>query len=111
METGRFYNGKIITENSILPCSKHPDTGEVIEGYLPNWDIIKKGVIALNMEMPQLEYLGFDVAITEDGMKLPEINRAPGYPKIETFNERTIDYLLYKKQIKMKLNGITKTKI
>ena len=110
METGRFYNGKIITENSILPCSNHPDTGELIEGYLPNWDIVKQGIIDLNLEVPQLEYLGFDVAITEDGMKLPEINRAPGYPKIETFNRPTIDYLLYKRAVKMEKNNITKTK-
>jgi len=110
METGRFYNGKIITENEILPCSNHPDTGELIEGYLPNWDIVKNGIIALNKEMPQLEYLGFDVAITEDGMKLPEINRAPGYPKIETFNRSTIDYLLYKREMKMAKNNLTKTK-
>jgi len=110
METGRFYNGKIITENSILPCSNHPDTGELIEGYIPNWDIIKEGIIALNKDMPQLEYLGFDVAITQNGMKLPEINRAPGYPKIETFSEATIDYLLYKREMKMKRNNISKTK-
>ncbi|MCQ2551172.1 MAG: hypothetical protein MJ146_03120 [Clostridia bacterium] len=110
METGRFYNGKIITENEILPCSKHPDTGALIEGILPNWDIIKKGIKELNDDMPQLEYLGFDVAITEDGMKLPEINRAPGYPKIETFQRPTIDYLLYKKSVKMKDSNIKKTK-
>ena len=82
----------------------------LLEGDLPNWDIIKQGVIDLNKEMPQLEYLGFDVAITEDGMKLPEINRAPGYPKIETFQRPTIDYLLYKKSVKMKNNNIKKTK-
>ena len=41
IDTGRFHNGKIITENSILPCSHHPDTGELIEGILPNWDIVK----------------------------------------------------------------------
>lgn len=110
METGRFHNGKIITENSILPCKNHPDTNALLEGYLPNWDIIKKGVIDLCKAMPQLEYLGFDVAITEDGMKLPEINRAPGYPKIETFNRSTIDYLLYKKEMKLKSHNLEKTK-
>ena len=110
MDTGRFHNGKIITENSILPCANHPDTGEPIEGYIPNWDLIKQGLKDLNACMPQLEYLGFDVAVTEDGMKLPEINRAPGYPKIETFNRPTIDYLLYKLEKKMEKQNITKTK-
>lgn len=102
IDTGRFHNGKIITENSIVPCSNHPDTGALIEGYLPNWDIVKQGVIDLSYAMPQLEYLGFDVAISEDGMKLPEINRAPGYPKIEKFTPLTNDYLLYKLDQKRK---------
>ena len=110
IDTGRFHNGKIITENSILPCSHHPDTGELIEGILPNWDIVKQGVIDLSYAMPQLEYLGFDVAITEDGMKLPEINRAPGYPKIEKFTPLTNDYLLYKLEQKRKKYNITRYK-
>lgn len=110
METGRFFNGKIITENSIVPCKNHPDTNALLEGYLPNWDVVKQGVLDLCKAMPQLEYLGFDVAISEDGMKLPEINRAPGYPKIETFQRPTIDYLLYKKDVKMAKNNIQKTK-
>lgn len=107
IETGRFHNGKIITENNILPCSHHPDTGELIEGILPNWDIVKQGVIDLSYAMPQLEYLGFDVAISEDGMKLPEINRAPGYPKIEKFTPLTNDYLLYKLEQKRKKYNVT----
>lgn len=108
IDTGRFHNGKIITENSILPCSHHPDTGELIEGILPNWDLVKQGVIDLSYAMPQLEYLGFDVAISEDGMKLPEINRAPGYPKIEKFTSKTNDYLLYKLDQKRKKYNVTK---
>ena len=110
IDTGRFYNGKIITENSILPCSHHPDTGELIEGYLPNWDLVKQGVIDLSYAMPQLEYLGFDVAISEDGMKLPEINRAPGYPKIEKFSPLTNDYLLYKLDQKRKKYDVVRYK-
>ena len=60
--------------------------------------------------MPQLEYLGFDVAISEDGMKLPEINRAPGYPKIEKFSPLTNDYLLYKLDQKRKKYDVVRYK-
>lgn len=55
--------------------------------------------------IPQLEYFGFDLAITEDGIKFPEINRFPDYPKIEKYNPKTIDYLLYKLEMKKKKFG------
>ena len=109
-KTGRFFNAMMITDNTIIPIDKHPDTGAAMEGYIPHWDEIVKGIKNLHRAMPELEYLGFDVAITEDGMKLPEINRAPGLPKIESLNRETIDYLLYKKDKKMERVGIVKTK-
>ena len=43
-----------------------------------------------------MEYFGFDVAVTEDGIKLPEINRFPDYPKIEKLSPETMKYLLKK---------------
>ena len=45
---------------------------------------------------------------TEDGIKIPEINRSPDYPKIEKYNRPTIDYLLYKLDCKKKLYGYSK---
>lgn len=109
-KTGRFFNAMMITDNTIIPIDKHPDTGAPMEGYIPHWDEIVEGIKELHRAMPELEYLGFDVAITEDGMRLPEINRAPGLPKIESLNRETIDYLLYKKDKKMERVGIDKTK-
>ena len=108
IDTGRFHSAKMITDNTILPVTHHPDTGALIEGYLPNWDKVQQGVYDLCYDMPQLEYLGFDVAITQDGIKLPEINRAPGYPKIEKFTPLTNDYLLYKLEQKIKKHKVTK---
>ncbi|MCL1799226.1 MAG: hypothetical protein FWG23_05780 [Eggerthellaceae bacterium] len=95
-DTGRYHKAKSIENNQILPCEYHPDTGVKIEGYLPNWNLTKQLVLDIAQKMPFLEYFGFDVAITENGIKLPEINRFPDYPKIETLSENTIDYLLYK---------------
>lgn len=108
--TGRFFNAMMITDNTIIPIDRHPDTGALMEGQIPHWDKIVEGIKELHLAMPELEYLGFDIAVTEDGMKLPEINRAPGLPKIESLNRETIDYLLYKKEKKMERVGIVKTK-
>ena len=109
IETGRFYDSKIITNNSIEPCLYHPDTGVKIDGYLPNWEKVKADVLAVASSIPQLEYFGFDLAITEDGIKFPEINKFPDYPAIEKYSDKTIDYLLYKLEGKKRLYGYDET--
>ena len=82
---------KIIEDNSIRPCPKHPDTGVLIEGIIPNWERVKELVLNVAEGIPQLEYFGFDLAVTADGIKFPEINRFPDFPKIETLSPKTID--------------------
>lgn len=97
VETGRFYNPVKFVDGAILvPCEYHPDTGEKIEGYLPNWEYVKETVLKVAESVPEVEYFGFDLAITEHGIKFPEINRFPDYPRINKLTPRTIDYLLYK---------------
>jgi hypothetical protein len=57
---------------------KHPDTGIVWKGNgLPNWDFVKNKILQVCQHISSLEYLGFDVIITESGMKLCEINTHP----------------------------------
>ena len=103
VDTGRFYDAKIIEGNEIKPCLYHPDTNVRIEGYLPNWEKVKQQVIDVACELQQTEFFGFDVALTPDGLKFPEINRSPDYPAIETYTPATIDYLLYKLEMKKQL--------
>ncbi len=96
IESGKFYDAKIIEDNEIKPCLYHPDTNVKIEGYLPNWEKVKETVLNVAKNIPELEYFGFDLAITENGIKFPEINRFPDYPAIEKLSPKTMDYLLYK---------------
>ena len=105
IDTGFYHDAKICINNSIIDCPKHPDTKTLIEGYIPHWDQVKEDVLKVAAAIPQLEYFGFDLAITEEGIKFPEINRFPDYPKIEKFTPDTIDYLLYKLDKKKKLYG------
>ena len=108
LETGRYENAKIILKNSIKDCPYHPDSGIKIEGYIPHWGEVKATIIKIADSIPQLEYFGFDVAITESGIKLPEINRFPDYPKIEKLSPVTMQYLLKKLEIKKKRYGYDK---
>ncbi|MDD4376611.1 MAG: sugar-transfer associated ATP-grasp domain-containing protein [Eubacteriales bacterium] len=105
IDTGKYYDAKIIEDNEIKPCLHHPDSGVKIEGILPNWEKTKEQVLEVAKAIPQMEYFGFDLALTEDGIKFPEINRFPDYPAIEKYTDKTIDYLLYKLEQKKKKYG------
>lgn len=65
-------------ENEGLGFKSHPNTGVVLDGKkIPNWDIIKRGLLDICKYLSSLDFFGMDVIITEDGFKLCEINSAP----------------------------------
>ena len=72
---------------------------------LPNWEYAKQKIIDIALTMPELEYFGFDIAITADGIKIPEINRFPDFPRIDILTPETIEYLLYKLERKKHVYG------
>lgn len=81
-ETGAFNDFAIRYKkfcpdgNTLLHA--HPDTEVVWKGEgLPNWGAVKEKIKAVCSHVSSLSYLGFDVIITEDGMKLCEINTHP----------------------------------
>ena len=56
----------------------HPDTGVYWQGQgLPNWPVVKEKISKICDHIASLDYLGLDIIITEDGMKLCEINSHP----------------------------------
>lgn len=57
---------------------RHPDTKILWQGEgLPNWAYVKGKIMDICDHISSLDYLGLDVIITEDGMKLCEINSHP----------------------------------
>ena len=44
---------------------------------LPNWQLAKKKINGLCQHISSLDYMGLDIIITEDGIKLCEINSHP----------------------------------
>lgn len=81
-ETGEYndfairYKKFCADGNNIL--YEHPDTKEKWRGgRLPNWEYVKNMLNRICSHISSLSYLGFDVIITPDGMKLCEINTHP----------------------------------
>ena len=81
-ETGR-YNDFAIRYKRFCPdgqwhIDRHPDTGVVWGGAsLPNWGYVRKKIDEICSHVSSLDYLGLDIIITENGMKLCEINSHP----------------------------------
>lgn len=59
---------------------KHPITKAKLVGVqVPYWNEIKTMLIKAAQKIPQVAYVGWDVAITPDGPILIEGNTTPGY--------------------------------
>ena len=111
IETGRYGNAKRldgVDQGNMIACPVHPDTGVAIEGVFPHWQECKEKILAIAESIPQLEYFGFDLAITPDGIKLPEINRYPDFPRVDVLTPEIIEYLLYKLECKKRAFGYHK---
>ena len=81
-ETGKFNDFSIrykkFCEDGNTILYKHPDTNVTWKGEgLPNWEFVRNKILSICQHISSLSYLGFDVIITEDGMKLCEINTHP----------------------------------
>lgn len=82
-ETGA-YNDVCLRTKRFCPDGKwrlecrHPDTGVSFQGKgLPNWEYTRDMIKRICQHVSSLDYLGLDIIITEDGMKLCEINSHP----------------------------------
>ena len=57
----------------------HPVTGAQIIGFrIPKWAEVLSTIEKAHKQIPDYPLLGWDVAITEDGVEIVEINRSPG---------------------------------
>ena len=81
-ETGKYKDFAIrykrFTPDGKWYIDRHPDTDVVWRNEgLPNWNYCRKKIDELCQHISSLDYLGLDIIITEDGMKLCEINSHP----------------------------------
>lgn len=66
----------------------HPGTDICMLGYqIPHWDMLVDGVKKAAMHIPQCRFVGWDVAIVEDGIELIEGNHNPGLFTMESLGK------------------------
>ncbi|MBR6524005.1 MAG: hypothetical protein IKT39_05310 [Clostridia bacterium] len=102
VDSGRFYDGEKNIDHVVTPSPVHPDTGVPIEGTIPHWETVKTKLIEISKYIPQLEWMGFDVAITETGFNIIEINSHQGLHRYHTYPQEIKDYFKRKSQLKNK---------
>lgn len=76
--TGAYSDAKCIVDNVYLNCNCHPDTNVEIKGVLPYWREMSDKLIEISQYLAPLTYMGYDVAITDNGFKIIEINSHQG---------------------------------
>ena len=65
-------------EDAVKGFVRHPNTGVQLDGQrIPNWDIVKSGLLDICEYLSSLDFFGMDVIVTETGFKICEINSAP----------------------------------
>lgn len=77
-EKGVFGNTKAVYVNKIESLDIHPDSGEALSGELPCFEELKTNVLGIAKRLFSVEFMGFDIGITDDGFKIMEINSHPG---------------------------------
>lgn len=96
IQTGQMYYPECIINHEIIACSVHPDSGMAIEGIVPNWGKIKAGILEISQYIFPLEYLGFDVVITEDSFTILEINTHQDLHRYPYYDKKIHEYFTSK---------------
>lgn len=66
----------------------HPGTNIMMLGYqVPNWQILKKEIVCAAERLQTLRLVGWDVALTDNGIALIEGNHNPDYEFFEFIGE------------------------
>lgn len=67
----------------------HPGTDTFVLGRgVPNWDKVIEGIKSAHKFLPQCRFIGWDVAVTTDGIELIEGNHNPDYELLEFFGSK-----------------------
>jgi hypothetical protein len=65
---------------------RHPDTGFVFKGaQLENWTTVKAFAVHVAEKFREIRFLGWDIALTEDGPAVIELNNSPDMGMIQDF--------------------------
>ena len=84
VETGKIIRVLRRTASSTEPADKHPKTGASFEGLMfPEWDKMRDVVMRGAAAVPSCHFQGWDVALTDRGPVLVELEGDGGDPIME----------------------------
>ena len=90
-QSGEYGNAMKTFCNRVEGVARHPDTNEVIAGTIPNYDSLKQTILGIAQRFNTLEWLGFDIGVTNNGFKCMEINTHPGIKYMQIFRSLYAD--------------------
>ena len=77
LATGRLSEARCLHDRELY--YHHPDSGEQIEGCeIPNWGEIKKEILEVADRVPFMDFIAWDLVVTEDGICVIEANTSSG---------------------------------
>ena len=77
LETGELSAAKCL--HNLNEYENHPDSKNLIKGVkVPNWKQIKKDIVNLSNRFPYLNFIAWDVLLTDNGMCIIEANTSSG---------------------------------
>lgn len=87
METGRIISPSLTKDGAEVYI--HPQTSIFMLGrQIPNWEKVIEGVKKAHAMLPGCRFIGWDVAITNDGIELIEGNHNTDYEFFEFFGSK-----------------------
>ena len=105
LETGKIA-GPACDKNYHV-YERHPRTGTLLTGYqIPLWDQVMNLCLKAATRIPQMGYVGWDVAITEDGPLFIEANNLPGHDAFPQMPSQAPDHIGFKPEFQKYLKGL-----
>ena len=105
LESGKISLPACDKENIVYET--HPITGCKIQGHqIPYWQESLEMCREAGMKIPEIGYVGWDVAITEDGPLLIEANSIPGYDAYPQMPLQAPDKIGFLPTIKKYVKGL-----
>lgn len=103
LETGELSAAKSL--HNLYVYKFHPDSGEEIEGVkVPGWEQIKETMLRLADRFPYLQFIAWDIVVTDDDLCVIEANTSSGVNIIQIWGGQRKgelgDFYRYHKAIK-----------
>lgn len=102
---GHIGNSKSVYFNRVVSTPRHPDSDCLVDYIIPNFSELIAMIHGISNRFFNIELMGFDIGVTNNGFKLMEINTHPGIRNMQLFRSLYEDdwvHEYFKRKIKAK---------